>query len=195
MSILMTTDVSGFFGEAVDTALATRRVEATSGAKEYLVGVLVDFAHVEEQRKLDKPVAFLLNEALAAPPAEKLEKLKDVGDGSLYVSGFFHEHLAARGVDKAYIARLGSTAYGAAADLLGKGDPGGIHLFAEMATKFERFAEVLREVADAIFAGSAKDSTALLKVYERWLKTGSNRLGQELAARGMMPMRPAGGMQ
>src|SRR4028118_559326 len=100
MSIVMTGDVNTFFGDALGTALSTNRVEASSGAKEYLVGVLVDFARCGEVAStLKRPVALMLDEALSAPPAERFERLKGVGDNSLYVSGFFPEHLDARGVD------------------------------------------------------------------------------------------------
>ncbi len=194
MSIVVTTgDVNSFFGEAVGSALSANRVEASSGAKEYLVGVLVDFAQCGEvATSLKRPVALLLNEALSAPPAERFERLKGVGDNSLYVSGFFHEHLNARGVDSAYVARLGATAYNAAAGMLGDGGAG--DLFQELAARFGGFVRVVREVADAIFAESARDDSSLVKVYERWRRTGSQQLERALAAKGMVPMRPAGGV-
>jgi hypothetical protein len=196
MSIVMTTgDVNSFFGEAVGSALSSNRVEASSGAKEYLVGVLVDFAQRSEvASSLNRPVAFQLDEALSAPPAERFERLKGVGDNSLYVSGFFHEHLNARGVDSAYVARLGSTAYGVAAGMLGGGDGGVGDLFQELASRFGGFTRALREVADAFFADSARDAASLVKVYERWCRTGSKPLGRALAAQGLLPVRPAGGV-
>jgi hypothetical protein len=196
MSIVMTTgDVDSFFGEAVGSALSSHRVEASAGAKEYLVGVLADFARCgDAATMLKRPVALLLNEALSAPPAERFERLKGVGDNSLYVSGFFHEHLSARGVDSVYVARLGSTAYGAAAGMLGGGESQAGDIFQELAAKFGGFARVLREVADAIFAESARDAASLVKVYERWRRTGSERLGRALVAQGMLPVRPAGGV-
>jgi hypothetical protein len=36
-------------------------------------------------------------------------------------------------------------------------------------------------------------SRDLLKVYERWLKTGSDRLAQALTSHGLVPMRGAKG--
>ncbi|HEU4410152.1 MAG TPA: hypothetical protein VFS43_33160 [Polyangiaceae bacterium] len=196
MSIVMTAgDVNSFFGEAVGSALSTNRVDASAGAKEYLVGVLVDYAQCGEVASmLKRPVALLLDEALSAPPAERFERLKGVGDNSLYVSGFFHEHLSARGVDSAYVARLGSTAYGVAAGMIGGGDGSAGDIFQELASKFGAFTRVLREVADAIFAQSARDAASLVKVYERWQRTGSERLGRALVAQGLLPVRPAGGV-
>jgi hypothetical protein len=194
-TILMTTDVDSFFGEAVDAALSRTSTQATSaspGARQYLVAVLADFA-LKEPRTFEKPVTFLLDEALAARPEERLEKLKSVGDGTLYVSGFFPEHFEAKGVDAAYMARVGSTAYGAASSLLAQGRDGN-DLFGELARGFDRFVRVLRDVADGLFAHRAKDAhdaTSVVQLYERWLKTGSGSLERALAEQGLFPAKGA----
>lgn len=189
-SILMTTDVDSFFGEAVDAALSARAVDASKGARQYLVAVLADFA-LKEPRALEKPVTFLLDEALSSRPEERLEKLKSVGDGTLYVSGFFPEHLDARGVDPSYLVRIGSTAYGAASNLLAQGRDG-TDLFGELARGFERFVRVLRDVADGLFAHRTKDATSVVQLYERWLKTGNDALGRALAEQGLFPVKGPG---
>lgn len=195
MSILMTSDVTGFFGEVVGEALATKRVEASEGARQYLVGVLVGFAAKGERGALDRPMTLLLDEALHAPAAERFDKLKQLGDGSLYVSGLFQDHLEARGVDVGYVQSVGATAYGAAGSLLTKGEGKHLDLFGELAAKFTRFVDALHEVADAIFAGSAREPVGVLRVYERWQKTGSEVLRRELVQHGVFPMKPTGGLQ
>ena len=191
----MTGNVDGFFGEAVGTALSSQKLEATRGAREYLVGLLADFAKAGRADKaLGRPVTLMLDEALRAPPSERFERLKGLGDGSLYVSGFFREHLERRGIDPSYVSRVGATAYGTAASLL-QGDDGGLDLFGELSQKFQRFVAVLREVADGLFASSVHDEESVLRLYERWQKTGSPRLGQELVSRGLVPAKAAGGIQ
>lgn len=192
-TILMTTDVDSFFGEAVDAALsrtAAREGDASKGARQYLVAVLADFA-LKEPRTFEKPVTFLLDEALSSRPEERLEKLKSVGDGTLYVSGFFPEHLDARGVDPSYVARIGSTAYGAASTLLAQGRDG-TDLFGELARGFDRFVRVLRDVSDGLFAHRTKDATSVVQLYERWLKTGNDSLGRALAEQGLFPVKGPG---
>jgi len=195
MSIVMTGDVEGFFGEAVDTALSTRRVEASAGAREYVVAVLVSYAgRGQAPQALDRPVTLLLDEALHAPPSERFEKLKGLGDSSLCVSGLFQDHLERRGIDPTYVSSVGRTAYGSAATLLTRGDGGSLDLFGELASKFDRFVAVLHEVADVIFAGHPRGADGVLRLYERWQKTGSERLRTELLAQGLVPMRKAGGL-
>ena len=75
-------------------------------------------------------------------------------------------------------------------------DEGGPDLFGELAQKFDAFVEVVAEVADATIAMGTETSRGLLLVYERWLKTGSERLAIALTSRGVMPTRgPRGVLQ
>jgi hypothetical protein len=52
----------------------------------------------------------------------------------------------------------------------------------------------LHAVAEQLSLSAAPSSMGLLKLYERWLKTGSNALGSELLERGVLPVRGAGGL-
>ena len=64
-------------------------------------------------------------------------------------------------------------------------------VFAELADKFVGFVDVLSEVSERASCSSNAD---LLRLYERWLKTGSRRSGQLLVERGVVPnasARPA----
>jgi hypothetical protein len=194
MSILMNSDVEAFFASAVDEAVAARDVQVSTGVRSYLTGLLAGFAcKGPEQETLRRPVTLLLREALDAPPPERFEKLKSLGDGSLYVAGIFQEHLEAHGVDVGYVSSVGATAYRSASTMIQRGDRGD-DLFGELSAKFHLLVRALREVADAFFAGSAVGPEGLLRVYARWEKTGSARLGRELIARGVVPVRGGGGL-
>ena len=110
----------------------------------------------------------------------------------LYGCGFFGDHFEARGVDPKYLHGLGTRAYEAAGSMLGapaarRGERP--DLFGELADKFDGFVDVLADVADATIAMGTESSRGLLKVYERWLKTGSERLASALTARGVVPTR------
>jgi hypothetical protein len=71
---------------------------------------------------------------------------------------------------------------------------GGCDVLAELAAKFERFAEVIGDVADGTLASSARDDGSIVKLYERWLRTGSQRLADALGEHGLVPTRGAGGL-
>ena len=188
-------------------AIRSRHLEATEAATAYLVGLLCDFAHPDEARgwAMSRPLTFLLREALDAPGPERFRRLRSLGDGVLYAVGFFGEHVDLSGADRGYVLTVGSTAYDNAAAMLrwigdrrrqdGEAKAAlGPDVLSELATKFERFVEVLADVADGTIARGARDERSVVKLYERWLRTGSARLADELGARGIVPTRGAGGV-
>ncbi|MDP9001005.1 MAG: hypothetical protein M3O46_12930 [Myxococcota bacterium] len=193
MAIVAAQSVSGFFGEAVEDAIRARRVDATNGATHYLVALLADYAHPDNRtgETLDRPLTLLLDEALrVAEPAERFERLRTLGDGVLYGCGFFGDHFEARGVDPKYLHGLGTRAYGAASSMLRRGPhESGPDLFAELAHNFGVFVGIVGDVADATITMGMESSRGLLRVYERWLRTGSERLATALTSHGVMPTR------
>jgi hypothetical protein len=196
MAIVAAQSVSGFFHEVVEDAMKARRVEATDGATRYLVALLADYAHPDNRagETLERPLTLLLDEALhAAEPADRFERLRVIGDGVLYGCGFFGDHFEARGVDPRYLHGLGTRAYGAASSMLRVGQEGP-DLFGELADRFDVFVQVVAEVADATIAMGTESSRGLLKMYERWLKTGSERLASALTSRGVVPTRGTKGV-
>ena len=200
MPILAASSVSGFFEEVIEDAMKARRVEATDGATRYLVALLTDYAHPahEAGEALEQPLTFRLDEALhEVDPGERFQRLRLIGDGVLYGCGFFGDHFEAKGVDARYLQGIGTRAYDAASSVLRVGaDAGGPDLFGELAHKFAAFVEVVAEVADSTIAMSTESSKGLLRVYERWLKTGSDRLATALTSHGVVPTRgPKGVLQ
>ncbi|HXX65810.1 MAG TPA: hypothetical protein VEK07_01430 [Polyangiaceae bacterium] len=201
MTILAARSVAHFFCEAVEDAIRSRGVTATDGAAQYLVALLTDYAHPEgrAEEALDRPLTLLLDEALRiGHRAERFERLRTLGDGVLYASGFFGAHFEARGVDPKYLRGLGTRAYGAASSMLRHGgeEATGPDLFAELADNFDEFVDVLTEVADSTLAMGAETARGLVRAYERWLKTGSERLASALTSQGVLPTRgPKGVLQ
>jgi hypothetical protein len=159
--------------------------------------LLTDYARPDARscEALERPLTLLLDEALHAPGQERFERLRVLGDGVLYVSGFFAAHLETRGVEVRYVTSLGARAYDGAGRLLrGGAGESGPDLFFELAENFERFAELLASVAEKLSLAVAPSSQGLLRLYERWLKTGSDAIGTELMSRGVLPVRGAGGV-
>jgi hypothetical protein len=193
MAIVAAHSVSNFFGEVVEDAMRARQIDATDGATRYLVSLLADFAHPDGRagEALDRPLTLLLDEALRAPdPAERFERLRTIGDGVLYGCGFFADHFEARGVDAKYLHGIGTRAYGTASSMLFRSaDEGGPDLFGELSRNFESFVDVVADVADSTITMAMESPRGLLKVYERWLRTGSHRLASALTSRGVMPTR------
>lgn len=193
MTIVAADSVSHFFDEVVSDAMRSQGVQATECATRYIVALLTDYAHPDSraEQTLDRPLTLLFDEALRASDAgERFERLRALGDGVLYGCGFFGDHFASRGVDAKYLQGLGTRAYDAASGMLRcKSDGPNPDLFEELAMKFAVFVGVLSDVADSTVAMSTDSSRGLLKAYERWLKTGSDRLASALASRGVVPTR------
>ncbi|MFO0554536.1 MAG: hypothetical protein U0271_39525 [Polyangiaceae bacterium] len=176
-----------YFSTPVQEALASQEVPTSDASKTYLVELLSGFAKPNEDTAstFSQPITFLLRDAMQAVGPERFRRLQNLGDGVLYALGFFGDHL--RGVDPEYIARVGASAYDHAARMLRTGQPAtrGPDLFDELARGFGRFVGVLRYVADWIFAKSARDEASLVRLYERWLRTGSTVIESELGSRGL----------
>ena len=200
MSIVALGSVDAFFQEIVDDSVRRRGVEASQEATRYIVALLAEQAHHDAAHaNLDRPLAFLLEEALQiAPPAERFQRLRMLGDGVLYTSGFFADHFEARGVEPSYLVGIGTAAYGHAAAMLRRGHddaPTAPDLFRELAERFAEFKALVADVAHATVAMGVKSSKNVLALYETWLRTGSERLAQALTAQGLMPVRGGRGVQ
>lgn len=199
LTIAVAPSISEYFQEVVTDAMRGRHVEATEAASTYLVGLLCDFAHPNEEAEspFTQPLTFLLRDAMEAAGAERFRKLRTLGDGILYALGFFGGHIEQRGIDRGYVVGVGTSAYDHAAAMLRINAAQatlGTHVLAELAAKFERFVQVLADVAEASMASAARDGRSLVKLYERWLRTGSTRLAGELATHGILPARGKGGL-
>lgn len=196
-SIAISPSVSDYFGSVVDDALRLRNVQASAAASQYVVGVLCDFARPSDEADspFSQPLTLQLRNALEAPFAERFRRLRALGDGVLYAVGFFGGHIELRGLDRRYVMQVGSSAYqNAAAMLHTPGGTGKFDVLEELAIKFGEFVDVLTEVAEGALAKGARDERGIVKLYERWLKTGSSRIAEELGARGIIPTRAVEGL-
>lgn len=194
MSILMTSNIEGFFADAVGEAMQSRQVDVSTGTRAYLVGLLAGMA----SRGLDgqsavQPVTLQLQEAIGAPVGERFERLRTLGDRTLAQAGLFRDHLEAHGVDVGYVSSVGASAYRQAGALRPPGDARD-DLFGELAAKFRQLVAALGELAEVLFTGPATSAEGIVRVYTRWQRTGSERLGRELMTRGLVPVRGGGGV-
>ena len=62
-----------------------------------------------------------------------------------------------------------------------------VDIFDELSTKFSSFVAVVSEVAHITFASSGGGtSKGIVRVYERWLKTGNSSLAKTLGEHGLI---------
>jgi hypothetical protein len=198
-TIAIAPNITTYFQEVISDAIRARHVEATDAAASYLVSLLSGYAHPDEDagQTFSRPLTFLLHDAMEASGQERFRRLRALGDHALYALGFFAGHIEQKGVDKGYVSSVGTTAYTNAAAMLrlrNKIEKGPLDVLSELAAKFDRFAQVLADVAEGTLACGARDERSVVKLYERWLKTGSSRLAGELGARGIVPTKSSGGI-
>ncbi len=190
------TDPRSYFEEAVHDALERRRVEVTNAAEHYVAGLLCDYARGQTPHTSDEPLTFQLRDALAAAGPHRFTRLQCIGDGVLYLLGFFGDTLHRQGADRHYVMSVGASAYSHASAMLQLGaSVHGPDVLRELANKFERLVEVLRAIADTVLTrASGRNDGSALRLYERWCRSGSHQLAAALAELGIMPTSGAGGV-
>ena len=169
-----------YFKELVEGALARQGVVAGELTAFYVVQLLTGFLRCRAADDVE-PLALRLARALDSGGSEQRASLKEIGDASLFISGFFADSLRRKLVDVDYYVSIGGCAYNA----LRRHETDTFSpVFAELADNFVSFVDVLSEVSERSACGSNMD---LLRLYERWLKTGSSRSGRLLVERGVVP--------
>jgi hypothetical protein len=174
-----------FFKECVESACDRQKLHPQPLTSYYLVSLLAEFTHLGRGLAAE---AMVSNEALGVRLVRALQSggidqrtgLKQVGDVSLFISGFFSDSLRRGLVDVDYYVSLGGYAYGS----LGASDDVLSPIFCELSDKFVAFVDVLSEVSERSSLTSDAD---LLRLYEKWVRTGSRRNGDLLAEKGIVP--------
>ena len=172
-----------YFKELVETAMEHQRIAVRDITSFYLVNLLAGFVHFDRSSSVaaDEPLGVRLARALQAGGSAQREGLREVGDLSLFISGFFSDSLTRRLVDVDYYIHLGECAYGS---LARRSDPALGDVFDELAGKFAAFVDVLGEVSERSALSSNSD---VLRLYEKWVRTRSRRSGDLLVERGIVP--------
>ena len=195
MAIQPVANLKEFFKDALHDALSHQRVAVEGETEHYVVNLLTLFADAdalyergprEEPRARLKPLVVMLGEALEAPtPEARCRGLQRLGDVSLFIAGFFSAGFARKMVDVDYHIAMGGRAYGTLAESVPAGRGRTVRqVFAELAAKFQPMVDALNEISETAYQHSAQDR---LRLYELWLKTGSERSRRILRKLGIEP--------
>jgi hypothetical protein len=138
----------------------------------------------EEDGSLQRrSLAFLLRDALGEQGPARVQLLRRLGDTSLFVSGFVPDCLSKGLVGVDYYIAMGGRAYDALSDMLAHQAARAV--YGELSEKFALLVELLNEVSERTLAST---NTGLVRLYERWMRTGGGRLGSLLQQRGLTAM-------
>lgn len=198
-----------FFKERVSAAMSECQVQTLSITEYYIVSLLGHFmvadnlfnvptpvkahtatgtAHtiplqIEDAKDDQQTLAELLLKAANSPHfGERVRLLKKLGDTSLYVCGFFGDSLNRKLVDIDYYKDMGEVAYSHLSTVVKEDDFQVI--YGELSKKFSGVVDVLTKISQEVFIQSNKN---ILRLYERYLKTGSELAKKQLADMGITP--------
>ncbi len=185
-----------FFRENLEKALLRHNVTLGEMTEFYVVNLLAEAADVrglfvnEKSPDAEEPLAITYGRAMSTPHhRERFVLLKKIGDRSLYISGFFSESLKDKPVDIDYYISMGGNAYLSLSHMASesaKAKPF-LEIFSEMADKFGLLVDLIGDISESTGTTSDQD---LLRIYERWLATKSERLRERLQEEGIAPIPP-----
>jgi len=174
-----------FFKGQVESALARQHLRAAGLTSYYLVDLLCRFTRPDTRIAFnddhDEPLALRLRRALESGGRERRARLRNLGDFSLFVSGFYSDSLRRGAVEVDYYVSMGEYAY---SSLARREDDAFGGVYAELGRNFVPFMDVLSDVSERTGLTTSRD---ILRLYERWLRTRSARAGRQLAERGITP--------
>src|SRR5215510_9905967 len=200
--VVPVTNLCEYFHDALHGALERQHLAVEDQTEHYVVNLLTLFSrsdalYAQHPGSSDrgtrlKPLVVMLTEALEAPtPSDRHRGLQRLGDVSLFIAGFFSQSFARKLIDIDYHIAMGGRAYSALADGLARGRGRVLgQVFNELAEKFQPMVDALNDVSETNYKHSDKD---ILRLYEVWLKTGSQRSFQILKRLGVDPTPAARG--
>lgn len=190
-SVILSGDLTEYFRSEVTTARDELGMQLDEIIEYYLVRLLCDYSRPGQPAPNgEEPLALMYKRALDAPVGERVQILKDLGDAALYVSGFFVEFIEKGMVDLDYYITMGGNAYGSLSETIG-GQKNGetfAELYAKLAKKFPELVDLMNEMASKGAKADGLSDQALLKMYDRWTRTGNHRIQKKLADVGLFPV-------
>ncbi len=182
-----------FFKEAVRDAFTKRKIEAFPMAEDYLVNILEHYviaAHLHETEDVDdlghKKPTTLAETLLVAAQSEhstKVDMLKKLGDRTLYVCGFFSDSFQRKVIDVDYCAEMGGTAYRILAQSTREDTL--CQVYTLYSKKFLAFVDALNYISEK---SQLQSSNNVLRIYDRYIKTGSELAREKLSNLGIVPI-------
>lgn len=113
----------------------------------------------------------------------KVELLKKLGDRSLYMSGFFGDSLQRKIVDVDYYVNMGGVAYATLASCVREDTSAKV--YSTISKRFVDFVDVLTYISHSSFI---KSNESVLRLYDRYLTTGSELAREKLTEMGVLPL-------
>jgi hypothetical protein len=189
--VIPSRDVHAFFKDSIESTVEKRGLQTGPPTINYVAGLLAKFVRAERLFErtaggVQTPVlAFIYGQAMEARSTdERCACMQRLGDVSLFLSGVFADSFNRKLVDVDYYMSMGEGAYAWLSDTPStRSAPGEDRaVYAELAENFVHIADVVNEIFERSSGGYSSD---VLRLYERWLHTGSERLASQLMSLGV----------
>lgn len=200
--IQITADLRTFFEQEVRETAARQGRDLSGPAAQYLGQMLAKFTDARNylqkgetdakghERHSYPTLALLWFEGLSKSLIEQLVHMQNLGDIALFTSGFFGERVT-RSIDMDYYTAMGGRAYETAGRLRETlASERQLNVYFELAANFRDFTEIFAELSDRTHLGSDQ---GLLKLYQKWLASRSERVSRMLREAGVIPAAPERG--
>jgi hypothetical protein len=181
--MVQTGTLTALFHDLVRQAMASQQIASSESTECYLVYLLERFVSPGRPDLLDPPLGIDYLRAFDLPPARRFDTLRRVADTALFITGMFVDSLERSLVGERYYTALGRNAYAHLSTEMRRGGIG--DSFEELADRFPEFVRVLGAISALELFRSERDT---LRLYKRWLQTGSQRESDLLIRRGLIPM-------
>ena len=181
--MVQTGTLTALFHDLVQEALEQQHIASSETTECYLVHLLERFAAPGRKDLLDPPLGVDYLRAFELPAVQRFDTLRRVADTALFVTGVFVECLDRGLVGPDYYTALGRNAYAHLSTEMRRGGLG--ESFVELADRFPDFVRVLGAISALELFRSEQDT---LRLYKRWLATGSQREADLLMRRGLIPV-------
>ena len=180
------------FEEMVGAGFTRLKIQTYPAVQSYLVDLLEHYLFAKnlfpEQNdssgeKQMLTLAEMWLEAGNMANSEKIERLKQLGDRALYVSGFFSDSLQRKIVDVDYYAEMGGAAYASLAGCV-REDTSAL-VYRVFSTRFLEFVDVLSFISQQ---SMVQTDESVLRLYDRYLRTGSEIARDRLVELGVVTL-------
>jgi len=176
-------DPQGYFHELVHKGLEDRKIKTYPVVETYLANLLQYYLDARNLFAYQQTLAEMYMEAQGADTPKKVEMLRQLGDRTLYISGFFGDSLQRKVVDIDYYASIGGSAYASLAHCTRQDTLAQVyHTFSN---RFIDFVDVLSYISQSSLIRSDE---SILRLYERYMRTGSELAREKLVEMGVLTL-------
>lgn len=178
-----------FFHKDVRSAKRDLGAHLSEDSTLYLSQLLAERARADRPAPVEATLAELHGRAAGCPPSDQAQVYRELGDRSLYIAGYFRDHLGQAMVGADYYAAMGSSAYLRVHQVLARFFSGAMaSVFHELGEQFQTCIVIL----DHIRCTHEAHPDLLDRWLRAWVEDGDLQAASRLRERGLLLPKSTG---